>query len=467
MNLPMAPHSFESEQSVLGGIMLASNAGDYDRISGVTKLLKPDSFYSHVHQRIYAGIVTLLRAGSPVDLITLQAHLDKIGELDVVGGFAYLIEITKLTPSAANVIAYARQVREHAIRRYAMQKVTDALEMLGEKTGDSLDDQISAVHGMLAQITDYANNGRKKGFRPVREFAETWLDEVEARMVNPTANAGYTTGIQSLDAILAPKGIRRGSLVVIGARPKMGKTAFLLRIMLHFAITHKLPVGMFSLEMPGLELWERMVSQESRVNSDRFYTGMDDADYGLVSQAMAPIINSDMMICDDSAVTLAQVESDARKLKAKHGKIGAIAVDYLTLMTAEKADRNDLAYGMITKGLKNLAKELDCPIFLLTQLNRQLESRADKRPVASDSRDTGQIEQDCDLWIGLYREGVYDKNLSPALAGITEAIVRLNRHGKTGTAYMNLVNGALYDASAEDIGALAMAANKQSDDSGY
>ena len=136
-------------------------------------------------------------------------------------------------------------------------------------------------------------------------------------------------------------------------------------------------------------------------------------------------------------------------------------------MTAEKADRNDLAYGMITKGLKNLAKELDCPIFLLTQLNRQLESRSDKRPVASDSRDTGQIEQDCDLWIGLYREGVYDNYLSPALAGITEAIVRLNRHGKTGTAYMNLVNGALYDASAEDIGALAMAANKQSDDSGY
>ena len=244
-------------------------------------------------------------------------------------------------------------------------------------------------------------------------------------------------------------------------------TAFLLRILLHFAIHHQLPVGMFSLEMPGMELWERMVSQESRVNSDRFYTGMDDADYGRVSAAMAPIINSNMMVCDDAKVSLATVMSEARKLKAKHGKVGCIAVDYLTLMAAEKADRNDLAYGMITKGLKSLAKELDCPVFLLTQLNRQLESRSDKRPMPSDSRDTGQIEQDCDLWIGLYREGVYNKELSPGLAGVTEAIVRLNRHGKSGTAHMNLVNGAFYDADQQQIGQMAMADNQSTDREDY
>lgn len=458
-----APHNFEAEQSVLGGVMLASMSGDQDRIYAVTNLVKPDSFYSAVHKTIFSAMLTLIRNKHPVDVVTLQAHLDKIGDLDLVGGFAYIVEIAKNVPSAANVVAYAKMVREHAVRRYAMAKVTDALQMLGEKTSDSLDDQMSSVQALLAEITDYANSGRATGFRHIRDFAKTWLDEVEARTENPTANAGYTSGIEALDKLLWPKLIRRGSLVVIGARPKMGKTAFLLRILLHFALTHKLPVGMFSLEMPGMELWERMVSQESRVNSDKFYTGMSDADYGMVSNAMGPIIDSNLMVCDDANVTLATVMSEGRKLKAKHGKVGCIAVDYLTLMTAEKADRNDLAYGMITKGLKSLAKELDCPVFLLTQLNRQLENRNEKRPMPSDSRDTGQIEQDCDLWIGLYRDSVYN-DVPQSLSGMTEAIVRLNRHGKTGTAHMNLVNGAFYDADQEQIGRMAMEAEASKDD---
>lgn len=467
MNQPMEPHSHESEQGVLGGIMIASRNGDHDRITAATKLVKAESFYSSIHQTIYRAIQRLLRDGASVDLLALEANMDRHGELERVGGIAYLSEIVKVTPSAANIVYHAKLVREHAVRRYAMRKVTDALEMLSQKTSEGLDDQMAAVQGLLAEITDYANSGRTTGFRHIRDFASTWLDEIEARTANPTANAGYTSGIESLDKILWPKLIRRGSLVVIGARPKMGKTAFLLRILLHFAIHHKLPVGMFSLEMPGMELWERMVSQESRVNSDRFYTGMDDADFGRVSAAMAPIINSNLMVCDDAKVSLATVMSEARKLKAKHGKVGCIAVDYLTLMAAEKADRNDLAYGMITKGLKSLAKELDCPVFLLTQLNRQLESRSDKRPMPSDSRDTGQIEQDCDLWIGLYREGVYNKELSPGLAGVTEAIVRLNRHGKSGTAHMNLVNGAFYDADQKQIGQMAMADNQSTDREDY
>ena len=807
MSQLMDPHSFESEQSVIGGMIIACKNADHDRISSVMKLVKPESFYSTIHQTIFRSMIELIRNDKPVDLVTLQAHLDKSGDLERIGGFAYLIEIVKVTPSAANIVAYAKQVREHAVRRYAMRKVTDALEMLSTKTSDPLEDQMAAVQGLLAEITDYASSGRVSGFRHIREFAEKWMDEVEARTANPTANAGYTSGIPSLDKILYPKLIRRGSLVVIGARPKMGKeqplhskillangmwttmgeirigdelasvdgqpslvtgifpqgrkttyrvsfsdgrsaecgidhlwtirssrfkgdrtvttselkvlmekprlkgrltvpsmsgdfgsttdlgidpwllgvllgdgcltgatpkvscseqyiidgvkeslphgismnldsgidyrisgvkgksnpvtealktlgvygfkscdkhipevvfsaprqirervlaglletdgwcekhnslmfssasarladgvqrlvrslggcakiriregvtytagqdvrsgmnshivgirlldnsiiksprilenlkpskrsstpyitsievsgeaecqcimvnheshlyitddyvvthnTAFLLRILLHFALTHKLPVGMFSLEMPGMELWERMVSQESRVNSDKFYTGMSDADFGMVSNAMGPIINSNMMVCDDTKVSLATVMSEGRKLKAKHGKVGCIAVDYLTLMAAEKADRNDLAYGMITKGLKNLAKELDCPVFLLTQLNRQLESRSDKRPMPSDSRDTGQIEQDCDLWVGLYRDGVYNKELPPGLTGVTEAIVRLNRHGKSGTAFMNLVDGAFYDADQQQIGNMMMAESNSNNGEDY
>jgi len=457
------PHSFDAEQSVLGGLMIASQQGDHDRIGGVLRTLKADSFYSAIHRTVFDAMRDLLRRNQPIDLVTLDACLTKSGDIERIGGFAYLVELQKNTPSAANIMAYARIVREHAVRRYALRKVTDAVELLTQQSTASLEDQMTAIQGLLSEVQEYGRTGKASGLRHIRDAAAAWLDEVEARVTNPQSNAGYSSGVAGLDELLFPKLIRRGSLVVIGARPKMGKTAFLLRILIHFAFQHKLPVGMFSLEMPTLELWERMVAQEARVNANKFYTGMSDADYGQVSEAMSRFIDSQFFVDDTPGIGLAHVQAEARKLKAAHGKVGCIAIDYLTLMKAEKADRNDLAYGAITKALKDLAKELDCPVFLLTQLNRQLESRTDKRPMPSDSRDTGQIEQDCDLWIGLYRDSVYHPD-APGLDGITEAIVRLNRHGKSGTAYLNLVNGAFYDADQSTIGELAMSAAKAATD---
>lgn len=458
----MAPHNFEAEQSVLGAVMQASHHGDSDRVTNVLRMLKPDSFYSSIHGTIFNAMRDLAGRNQPLDLVTLDSYLTNRGESERVGGFSYLIELQKVMPSSANAVSYAMIVREHAARRFALRKLADATELLTERTGERLEGQMAAVQGLLSEIHEYTRTGKTSGLRHIRETAEAWVEEISQRMEDPKANAGYTSGIQGLDDLLYPKMLRRGSLVVVGARPKMGKTAFLLRIMIHFACEHQKPVGMFSLEMPTMELWERMVSQEAKVNSNKFYTGMDDADFGKVEMAMSRMINTNLFVDDTPGITLSHLQAEARKLKAREGSVGCIAVDYLTLMKAEKADRNDLAYGMITKGLKDLAKELDCPVFLLTQLNRGLEQRQDKRPMPSDSRDTGQIEQDCDLWIGLYRDSVY--NEEAPLPGATEAIVRLNRHGKSGTSYMNMVDGAFYDLDQSQIGRLLT--DKSSRDNG-
>ncbi|EIQ24333.1 dnaB-like helicase C terminal domain protein [Shigella flexneri K-315] len=275
-----------------------------------------------------------------------------------------------------------------------------------------------------------------------------WIDDLERRFSSPENAAGLTLGISSLDRLMAPKHVLRGSLVVIGARPKMGKSASLNRIVTHFALNHRLPTLVFTLEMTDRSLVERMVAQEARVNSEIFYVGAsDDSDMARAMAKAAELAESNLMIDSTPGVTLAHVIAECRKVKRQRGVVGLVAIDYLTLMKAEAAERRDIVFGDITTGLKNLAKELDCVVLLLTQLNRKLEDRADKRPTPSDSRDTGQIEQDCDVWIGLYRDAVYNRNADSQLM---ELILRLNREGATGTAYALMDNGSVTDVSAED-----------------
>ena len=223
----------------------------------------------------------------------------------------------------------------------------------------------------------------------------------------------------------------------------MGKTAFLEKITSHVGLELNKPVAIFSLEMPNFQLYERFLSSNARVDSSIFHTAkLDDNELQKTHTAIGNFNQSKIYMDDTPAITIQHLKKECRKL-AKSEPLGMIAVDYLTLMKAGKADRNDLAYGDITKELKNLAKELDCVVLLLTQLNRNLEQRADKRPIPADSRDTGQIEQDCDYWMGLYRESVYNDELSDVEKGYTEAVLRLNRHGGVGTGYMNMIDGYL------------------------
>lgn len=283
---------------------------------------------------------------------------------------------------------------------------------------------------------------------------DDWVVDLEKRFDPTGEQRGLSTGIPSLDRMLAPKGLVKGSLFVIGARPKMGKTTLYSQMAINCAVREHKPSLMFSLEMPSDQILEKLVGQKSGVNPSIFYMpatddvddqyhGDYDADFDKAIKTANRLRELDLLYIDDTpGLSLAHIVAESRKVKRQKGSVGMILVDYLTLMTAEKADRNDLAYGMITKGLKNLAKELGCVVVLLTQLNRELEKRVNKRPLPSDSRDTGQIEQDCDYWVGIHREGAFDEAIP---SGETELILRLNRHGNSGTVLCLQKDGAIYD----------------------
>ncbi|EPL1559680.1 DnaB-like helicase C-terminal domain-containing protein [Citrobacter freundii] len=440
-DMNMIPQNIEAEQSVLGGMMLDSGS---DRCQTAMSMLKPESFYIRPHQVIFAEMRELVANQKPIDLITLIESLESKGLGEQAGGFAYMAEISKNTPSAANIVHYAMLVREKAMERYGIDKLTSATELLFSRNGMTTSQKFDAIQTLFTDISDYAKTGNRRGLREFSEVMGDWVDEVEARWSDSDATRGLSTGIGSLDDLLQPKGLVKGALMVIGARPKMGKTTLYSQLAVNCAEVEQLPALMFSLEMPDKQIVERMIGQVSRVNTDVFYGDRyDDAQVAMAFAAGGRLAQTGNLYVDDTpGITLAHIVAESRRIKRERGSVGMVLVDYLTLMTADKADRNDLAYGIITKGLKNLAKELNCIAVLLTQLNRDLEKRTNKRPMPSDSRDTGQIEQDCDYWIGIYREGAYDENADQAA---TELLLRLNRHGPTGVVYCDQRNGAIYD----------------------
>ena len=440
-DMNMIPQNIEAEQSVLGGMMLDSGS---DRCQTAMSMLKPESFYIRPHQVIFAEMRELAANQKPIDLITLIESLESKGLGEQAGGFAYMAEISKNTPSAANIVHYAMLVREKAMERYGIDKLNSATELLYSRNGMTTSQKFDAIQTLFTDIADYAKTGNRRGLREFSEVMGDWVDEVEARWSDSDATRGLSTGIGSLDDLLQPKGLVKGALMVIGARPKMGKTTLYSQLAINCAEVEKLPALMFSLEMSDKQIAERMIGQASGVNTDVFYADRyDDTQVAMAFAAGGRLAQSGNLYVDDTpGITLAHVVAESRRIKRERGTIGMVMVDYLTLMTADKADRNDLAYGIITKGLKNLAKELNCIVVLLTQLNRDLEKRPNKRPTSSDSRETGQIEQDCDYWLGIYREGFYDENADQAA---TELLLRLNRHGPTGVVYCDQRNGAIYD----------------------
>lgn len=435
---------FENEQSVIGGLMLISDLS-LDSAQKVFSMLKPASFQDARNRAIYNSILDLERENVLADLLTVNGKLQQNGQLDLVGGIAYLADLHQAVPSAANIINYADLVRQHSIKTVINSKMQNALAEFNDLDGDNVYQKLGQLESVISSLGQRAVNGRESGLVHMKEIGNQWMLEMQERKDNPDLHAGISTGIESLDKAIGPKLLVKGSLFVVGARPKMGKTAFLTKIAGHVGLEQKKQVHVYSLEMPSLQIYERFLSGESRVNSHQYHgLKLSEPEWQITSTAVGRFNNSGIYIDDTPAITIQHVKKESRKL-AKTGDVGLIAVDYLTLMKAGKADRNDLAYGDITKELKNLAKELDCVVMLLTQLNRNLEQRADKRPIPADSRDTGQIEQDADYWIGLYREGVYNEELQESQKGLTEAIVRLNRHGGTGTGYMNMVNGYFID----------------------
>lgn len=790
------PYNAEAERGVIGGLMLNTSS---DRAAKAMNLLKPESFYIAAHRIIFGEMQNLIRKNQPVDLLTMDSRLKSAGVLDDVGGFAYLAELSK-TPSAANIVAYAEIVRDEAMRRFALTKLQECQGLLLEKSTLTAQERIEFVGKFMSEIADYGRTGKTSGLRSANDVAADWVNEYETRQKNPSAVAGLSTGIEELDRLLGGKKLVKQSLVVVGARPKVGKaqplnskillgngswktfaniqigdklasidggestvtgvfpqgerdiytvtfsdgrqvdcadehlweihsskfsegsrvvdTMELKRLLscvryqnrihvsgisgdfgekidlglspwligallgdgylngtpkismsepymiervrkelgddfsvtleggIDYRLTHKFnsnlsPVHvlrklgingkkaedkfipeivfsadkrtridllcglletdgwvqgrnnlsfstaskalsdgvqtlvfslggvcrctikkspkysykgeirtgrdayiclirlpddviaciqsprikngfkhkrvktsepvitsvefkkrdecvcimvshprhlyatdnyimthntslyatlavncvmrekrtalLFSLEMSDKAIFERMFTQLGNVKSAVFYEDPNmlanmgiyvDGEISKGMDAIGGLINSDLLFIDDTpAASMSHIRNECRRMKRERGEIGLIAVDYLTLMKAEAAERNDLAYGQITKELKNLAREMDCVVLLLTQLNRKLEDRGDKRPLPSDSRDTGQIEQECDYWFGLYKDSVYNKNADPTL---TEIIVRLNRHGATGTVFVDQRDGAFFNCDQAD-----------------
>lgn len=444
------PYDLVAEQSVLGSMMLDFQS---ERCQKAVSKLRAESFYSVQHKIIFSEMAELSRKNQPIDLITLSDSLEAKGLLSNCGGFAYLAEISKNTPFTINVAAYSEIVRNKAIERYTLQKLNDCSAMILDKSTLSTSEKLSAIQSLFTEIDDYNKTGRTLGLKSLNVIAGKWVDTLERRLANDDTARGLTTGIAELDKKLMPKGIVKGSLFVIGGRPKMGKTTVEIALARNCATVEKLPALIFSLEMQDEQMLENILAQESGINSDIFYDGSlgQDNEFSRVMHHLDELSKTNNIFIDDTpAITLSHIRSESRRMARERGQIGMILVDYLTLMEKEKGndDRNDLAYGVITKGLKALAKELNCVVVLLTQLNRGLESRADKRPAPSDSRETGQIEQDCDYWMGIYKDCVYNEN---ADKNIMELNLALNRHGSGNfTVYSGIKNGRIYDINQSE-----------------
>jgi len=427
-----------AEQAVIGSLMHLTTPESKLMISTMA-MLKPQSFYMRYHQQIFSAIKALFVKNENIDLLTVEAQCKRQGN-DDHNLFIYLAESIKKTPSAENIVAYAKLVREYSVERFANQKLQELLGTFNDRSEGDVYQRLGLLESTIADISNMSMRNEKGGLKHIGDALGEWLDNIDQVLDDGYDKNAFSTGIESLDDILGVKKMRRGSLIGVGARPKMGKSAFMMLLANHFALDLKEPVAIFSMEMPSVEIAERAMTNRTTVNPAEFYrNGISNESQGRRDSAFKELLNSNMYIDDGSSLSISHIQRESRAIRKEKGKVGLIAVDYLTLMEAEKADRNDLAYGIITKKLKNLAKELNCVVLMLTQLNRGLESRNDKRPIPSDSRDTGQIEQDVDLWIGLYKDSVYNEEVVEQ--GLTEVLVRLNRHGGTGKAFVEMKQG--------------------------
>lgn len=425
--LKLPPHSIEAEQSVLGGLML-----DNERWDTVSERVTHTDFYSRPHRTIFAQMQTLLEQGKPIDLITLSESLEQQGELDGVGGFAYLAELSKNTPSAANINAYADIVRERAVVRDMISVANEIADAGYDPQGRSSEDLLDFAETKVFQIAESRAN-KEDGPKDIEAILAETIEKIEKLYQQPHDGVtGVSTGYQDLDKKTA--GLQGSDLIIVAARPSMGKTTFAMNLCENAAMTEEKPVLIFSLEMPGNQIMMRMLASLSRVDQTRIRTGqLDDEDWARISSTMGILSEKRNMYIDDSSgLTPTEVRSRARRIYREHGGLSLIMIDYLQLMRVPAlSDNRTLEIAEISRSLKALAKELNVPVVALSQLNRSLEQRADKRPVNSDLRESGSIEQDADLIMFIYRDEVYHDNSD--LKGVAEIILGKQRNGPIGT----------------------------------
>ena len=429
-SLKVAPHSIEAEQSVLGGLMLDNET--WDKISD---LVIEGDFYRRDHRLIFRSIEALADKGSPFDVVTLSEWLESNDLLENAGGLAYLGTLANNTPSVSNIMAYAQIVRERSVLRQLISvghKIsTSCYETEGRDSAELLDN----AEKLVFQIAEHGERGRRE-FTAIKDLLVKAVDRIDMLFQQDSPITGVATGFSQFDEMTS--GLQASDLVIVAGRPSMGKTTFAMNIAEHASVKCQIPVAVFSMEMPGEQLAMRMLSSLGRIDQHKVRTGkLSDDDWPKLTHAVGQLAEAPLFIDDTPALTPTELRSRARRLMREHG-LGLIVIDYLQLMQVRGTSENRTnEISEISRSLKSLAKELNVPIIALSQLNRSLEQRPNKRPVMSDLRESGAIEQDADVITFIYRDEVYNED-SPE-KGIAEIIIGKQRNGPIGTARMTFI----------------------------
>ncbi|MBI5752765.1 MAG: replicative DNA helicase [Hydrogenophilales bacterium] len=447
--IKLPPHSVEAEQSVLGGLLLENTA--WERIAD---LITEQDFYRHDHRLIYRHITKLLDGGKPADVVTVSESLENSNELTTVGGLAYLGALAQNTPSAANIRRYAEIVRDRAILRGLVEVGTAIADSAYNPSGRSAAELLDEAEGKVFKIAEAGARG-KQGFMELQPLLTQVVERIDMlfQRDNPSDITGIPTGFVDLDRMTS--GLQPGDLVIVAGRPSMGKTAFSLNIAENVALDSGLPVAVFSMEMAGTQLVMRMMGSVGKLDQHKVRTGrLQDDDWQRLTYAVGKLNDAPLYIDESAALTALDLRARARRLHRQCGKLGLIVIDYLQLMSGSSPGENRATeISEISRGLKALAKELDVPVVALSQLNRSLEQRPNKRPVMSDLRESGAIEQDADVILFIYRDEVY--NPETPEKGISEIIIGKQRNGPIGTVrlafqgeytrFENLAHGSYQD----------------------
>lgn len=433
LGLRIPPHSLEAEQSVLGGLMLDNSTWDQ-----IADLVRENDFYRHDHQLIFRAVEALADQSDPFDVVTISEWLDRSGELERIGGLPYLSELAKNTPSAANIVAYANIVRERGVMRQLIQTGTEIANSGFNADGMTAPALLDKAEQLVYNIADERQRSTK-GFQPIKDVLVAVTERIDLLYQADSTVTGVATGFTDLDG--KTSGLQPGDLVIVAGRPSMGKTSFAMNIVEHAALGEKVSVGVFSLEMPSDQLAMRMLSSLGRIDQHKVRTGkLDDEDWPRFTSAIAMLNDASIHMDDTPALTPTELRARCRRLKREHG-LGIVVIDYLQLMQVPSSrDNRATEISEISRSLKALAKELNVPVVALSQLNRSLEQRPNKRPLMSDLRESGAIEQDADVILFVYRDEVYDED-SPD-KGIAEIIIGKQRNGPIGMvklAFMNYI----------------------------
>jgi replicative DNA helicase len=428
--IKLPPHSVEAEQSVLGGLLLDNTAWDK-----IADMVSESDFYRHDHRLIYRHITKLVEANRPADAITVAESLESTRELETVGGLAYIGALAQNTPSSANIRRYGEIVRERAVMRKLAETATaiadSAYSPMGREPAQLLDEAESKIFAISEE-----GARTRQGFQDMQPVLTQVVERIDMlyNRDNPSDVTGVPTGFSDLDRMTS--GLQAGDLVIVAGRPSMGKTAFALNMAEHVALDAGLPVGVFSMEMSATQLVMRMLGSVGKLDQHKLRTGrLADEDWRRLTESVGKLNDAPIHIDETPALNSLELRARARRLHRQYGKLGLIVVDYLQLMSSVSTGENRATeISEISRGLKALAKELGVPVVALSQLNRSLEQRPNKRPVMSDLRESGAIEQDADVILFIYRDEVY--NPESADRGRAEVIIGKQRNGPIGTVML-------------------------------